>query len=60
MASHGALHKEINDVVFEIAKVSNLANDTDNEVKQTTCFHFEKVRPLSHNLGLLRGYGNNT
>ena len=60
MASYGTLLKEINDVVFEIAKTSGLSNDSDEYLNRTMGFYFEKVRPLSHSLGLLRGYGNNT
>ena len=60
MTSYGSLVNEIDAIVFEIAKASGLANDTDPKLATEMGIYFETVRPLLTQLGKLRGYGNNT
>lgn len=60
MTSYGSLVNEIDAVVFEIAKASGLANDTDPRLATEISIYFEQVRPLLTQFSKLRGYGNNT
>lgn len=60
MASFGSLTNEIDAIIYEIAKNSGLANDTDPNLAIEMGIYFEKIRPLQLGLSKLRGYGNNT
>ena len=60
MTSYGSLVNEIDAIVYEIAKSSGLANDTDENLSAEIGVYFENVRPLMSQLTKLRGYGNNT
>lgn len=58
--AYGTLVTELHALVMEVAKTSNLSNDTDPDLNQDMGLYLDKLRPLQMSLGKLRGYGNNT
>lgn len=60
MASFGTLGREVNSIIFEIAKSSGLTAETDEHLSRELSLYIENLRALMNDIGSLRGYANST
>lgn len=60
MASYGTLAREIDGIVFDIAKSSGLTAESDDRLAREISLYLENLRLLARDISILRGYANHT